>query len=227
MKKLVMMLVAVVVLCGAAQADLINVDFTHAGGSYGVMSGAAATGAAGDVWNGYQPEADFGGYGGGTYTALLDSTGTATAVSLTMGAVSGWGSSYTGNPDFGDPLNSLMRDSAFIFPGWTSTATISGLTPNAAYTLYLYGVSDNAGQNSTFTVDGVSKLAASSDLVGPLTEGEDYVVFTGNTGAGSIDLALDGGGSFCSFNGFQLAVVPEPATMALLGLGAVLLRRKK
>ena len=231
MKKFGLVLLAALVCCGATQADIINVDFDDSRASFGTYSGAAIIGAAGDVWNSCMPELDFGGYAGGTYTALQDSTGVATSVSLILTASgSGWGTTNNTDCNFGDPLNSLMRDSAFAFPGAVGTATISGLAPNAAYTIYLLGVSNSAAQNTTFTIDGVAKTVASDTIADAtyLTEGEDYVVFTGDTGAaGEIVLTYDGGGNFCSFNGFQLEIIsnaahdPNPDGVSLLAAGDV------
>lgn len=192
---------------GRSQAQLINFDFERDSftPNIPVHSGAAATGSAGDVWNFGEPEFVQ------SFADLLDSAGNPTSAALAtefFGSYSSTAANFSAPPD----LNPLMQDYTFVNPGVNGavgTATISGLAANAGYTLYLYGVSDSAGQNTTFTVSGSNEgtlPVTSPDLDGPLTEGDDYVVFTGNTGAGTIDITVDGNGGFAGWNGFQLEV---------------------
>lgn len=227
MKKLALVLLAALVCCGAAWADIVNIDFDdhrlERGGVAGVYtySGAAAIGAAGDVWNSVEPEWDT-----GEDTDLLNSAGAVTTVRIVLD--DNFDTSNTANPDFSaEGLDDLFEDSSFTHPNTTAYATISGLTPNVAYTLYLYGVSDNAAQDSTFAVVGSNEgtqTVASPDLNGPLTLGDDYVVFTGTASAtGTIDFSMTGGGLWCSMNGLQLdlglpymANSPAPENLATI-----------
>jgi len=109
--------------------------------------------------------------------------------------------------------------------------TLSGLTPNGAYNLYTYnagddnaaGNSEGTGRTSTFMVNGVTQTST-YDYQTTLINGADYLEFAGIMASPSGNLTINFGNlgvSESDFNGFQLQaeVVPEPDTLALLGLG--------
>ena len=206
MKKLLMMITALI-YCGTVQATLINVDW---GKNTPVYTGAAATGLAGDFWNSTDPETN----NFADLENVLDSLGTATTVDVT------WtdelqSSSNPGAIEFGTSgpdgvnLNDLMEDYAFTHPGTTATVTLSQLPANTDYTLYLYGVPDGQSQDTTFAVTGANEgaqtvIAGNVNDDNGLNNPDDYVVFTGNTGAGGQIVYTQTGSSFSGSNGFQL-----------------------
>ena len=115
------------------------------------------------------------------------------------------------------------------------TVTLSGLTPNGAYSLYVYNASDAneaPGRLSSFTVNGITQTSTYDGATTTLINGVDYLQFAATAdGTGTLVINFGNlGVSESDFNGFQLeAVVPEPGTLALLASGAVLLlgyRRK-
>ncbi|MEM1082803.1 MAG: PEP-CTERM sorting domain-containing protein [Verrucomicrobiota bacterium] len=213
------------ICCGLAQGALYNVDF-YGGDDKGLMSGAAATGSAGDTWNNIQ-----GGFGATTVNDLVDSTGaTIVGTSISIDGNSSW-SSFAGDGTYGT-AEALMRDYIITGPSVSSTVTITVAEASSAYTLYLYGVTNFAPQDTTFTVVGANEgpqTVTSPDTSGPLTVVEDYVVFTGTTdGSGTIQIDYTGGSSFSAFDGLQLDVVPEPSTFTLFGMVSLgLLRRRR
>ncbi len=127
---------------------------------------------------------------------------------------------------------------------WDISRTGAGLPfslthiPNGKYDLYLYGAngSFNDGRGTTFTVTGVGTLSDTTTNAShgdqAFVNGDNYVVFPG--------IVINGVGGFGSlsglytwntagssqgegnFNGLQLvALVPEPSSVLLFGLGAI------
>lgn len=193
--------------------QLVNVDIGDAGTASNLYSGPGpAVGSAGDVWNefkiaaGWAPAPDI-------MANLVDQTGTPTAVSITFSNSvfrnlydSAWGGSF----------GALVGDCAQLWG--TETITISGLTPDGEYDLYLFGGKwDNA---STFTVGGVSKtIQVAGSAQDPWQEGQEYAVFSGVTadGTGSIVISLEipagdpQGDTWIS--GLQLVLDPPPPVL--------------
>ena len=258
MKKTLLVILSVMGVAGwtSVQAQLIDVNFIDdsintawGGGAVpapAAMSGAAVIGSATDVWNG------LGGFAysayplGATFTsgALVDSTGVITPVTLSLTASSGTydaNSIYWGNNSpfttAGSPYAVLMASCLVSHTaGVTDTVTLSGLTPNGAYSLYTYNASDAneaPERTSTFTVNGLTLTSVYDGATTTLVNGVDYLQFAATADAGGnlvISFGNSANGDETDFNGFQLeAAVPEPGTLALLASGAVLLlgyRRK-
>jgi hypothetical protein len=178
--------------------------------------GAAAIGSSGDLWNSVSTY-----YFAGEQKepiSLYDVSGNPTSVkwfNLTGGGVgAGVGGTYGKLVDVSTYMNS---------------ATITGLTPNGQYSLYLYGVywSEVISVNGVnFTVPGIRYGDINS-----LTIGNQYDVHTVTAdSAGTLTfemISAENGTPYIS--SWQITPVPEPGTLSLLGLGvlaAAVLRRR-
>jgi hypothetical protein len=222
------------------------------------MSGAAVLGSAGDVWNGLGGFTYAAPGGAATYTSgpLVNSAGAATGVSLSLSAPSGtygansvnWNNYSTfswatlGNEQTltGGPFtpysalysHTLVANSA----AGNGNVTLTGLAANQAYNLVLYSASDlnvGAGRTGTFTVNGVTQTTLwTASGATTLILGVDYTEYVSTLSSGTGTLTINFGnlgGSESDLNGFQLQAVPEPGTLALLGMGLPLffIRRRK
>jgi len=222
-------LAATLICAGSAHAaTLYNVDWGKNNPDSVLYNGAAAIGSAGDIWNTTDPEANV----LSDLVDILDASGNPSNVDVA------WSdelqsSVNAGAIEFGSTgHNALMEDYGFTAPGTTAIMTITDLTPNADYTLYLYGVPDGASQDTTFAVTGANEgpqlvLPGNTNDDNGLANPEDYVVFTGNTGPSGQIVYTQTGSSFSASNGLQLEVVPEPSSLLLLCLGGVFAARRR
>jgi hypothetical protein len=178
-----------------------------------------------------------------TLTQLMNSTGTQTAVSLSVTADDSWFSgSGTSDPNH-KLLNGIIKASTST-P--TATYLFTGLTPGGTYTLVAYTMEDTGRTNNTVTVGSTKYITTAqtgADFTGAFVRATNtdpngtrdvgnYVEFENVTADANGRLTLtdhwDGtpaGQNGAGIAGFQLqsagAAVPEPASALLFGLGAL------
>lgn len=89
---------------------------------------------------------------------------------------------------------------------------------------------DSGGAVDTGTYEGYNSLevTVSATTSGTITPGVMMeVVVTAGTGTGSVGIRLVEGAGYTTVDTTTLNIVPEPVTIALLGLGGLFLRRRK
>jgi hypothetical protein len=166
--------------------------------SYG--PGAAAIGSAGDVWN----TVDLNTF---ALSNLKAADGTTTDL--------GWSISSGGG--VGEPMSGTYGK-LFDVRASFYTASITGLTPNQAYDLYLYA----SVYSSSVTVNGVNFATSGVGdfaTVNSLNAGVDFAahIVTADQNGDLVITPIPN--SLSQLTSWQLTTVPEPGSMALAALG--------
>jgi len=233
----------VLTLAGAAQAGLIagqtvNVDLLPSqqqqvdnGRLTDVFADQGALPSTGNTWNGVESLVS-----GITQTNLLDSQNSQTDVGFNLAAPTG---SWSHNK-LSDFPNELLVNYAAL--EWTdsstanqATLTISGLTAGVLHDVAIYAQGDAAGQGGEFTLGSQTKTTSADPLTVNFDEGVNYITLSGQAdGNGELEITwrnlVDGNGSveqWSALNGFQVQAVPEPASLALMGLGGLMMLRRR
>lgn len=168
-----------------------------------------------------------------TASSLIDNTGTATGASISvLGYLYGGSANFSSSDPNQTGDNKLADNQMLSLWGATASVQINNI-PYALYDIYVYLACDNSSRTGTLS-DGTTTYTYLSSIVGDngtsqsewtanpnsTTLGSTYLEFTGET-ASSLqitDIVVGNGG----FGGIQIVeVVPEPGTLALLGLSAV------
>lgn len=199
---------------------------------------APNTGAGGDPESGGW----FSGADGISGQALVDSTGAASGMSLSTadGVAISWNPANGTYADFADDAKGLMGDYLQMdSSGFARSVFVEGLTVGQEYELYLYGsgpfgrdtdfaVRCDVDMNKSYSTDQWIGSAATTGAGGShnLTEGADFVKFSFTPDTGKDVLWIEYKGvdadPYASFNGLQLAAIPEPASIGLVGLAGTL-----
>ncbi len=123
---------------------------------------------------------------------------------------------------------SVVTDIAGTFSGVNGgiyTVTIEGLDDSLEYNVIAVSAADFAGAgNEELTVDGVNSSIVRGSSSDPTFHEINGVSSTGGTL--TLDFVQDGGTNPI-VNGIVIEVVPEPGTLALLGLGGLLVARRR
>ena len=142
---------------------VVNVDFNSDRGQGEYAGPGAYPGDAGTFWNQSEPQTN------PTLANLVASdgtTGTTMGVAIT-GASGTWGNTVI--------ASALLSDYVYT-DNTTANITLSGLTPDGSYALYLYSVADQPGQGAAFTFGDVTSECAGGALLDDFVEGKNYVV---------------------------------------------------
>lgn len=210
-----------------ARADfdsgMINVDLNS--GASPTQSGAGVIGAGGDVWNGVTIPVDA---TGSTGTLLLATGGASNGVTLDFAGLFGFDGG-AGNAFAATPYDALMRDVIGIGSS-PATLTLSGLTPDALYEIYVYA----AFQSTTLvSINSDGKTAAYTGG-SAMIENDSYVYFASEAADASGQIAIVGevptdSATAGGINGFQIRAIPEPSSSALVvgAFGSLLARRRR
>jgi len=225
-----------------SEASMIGINF-H-GGTNGRKIGTKEAGV--------EPQTNWNDVAWWTFTALRDSTGLATAVSVTTDTTKHTYNSYVSvDPPYGGN-DYLMR--GYIYPsGASMTVTVAGLGQtftHHGYDVIVYFDGPNGG---TKDVDWVTAYAINDGVTTATVYGKDaktagwsgtfiqafgtstndatpgnYVRFTGLT-SGTFTLTATPVTGSGPINGLQIIALPEPASLALVGVGlaATLVARRR
>ena len=121
-----------------------------------------------------------------------------------------------------------MRDIAYTFS--TATFSLNNVPVGTDYDLYLYSQNGAFKSSQTEFIIGTTVHTAINTATSVFVLDTNYVLFHGLSpdGLGAINVTMNNlSPSGASFDGFQLLELPEPASMSLLGLGGLLLLRRR
>ena len=234
----------------AHAATVVNIQFLVTGGhtatSFTGSQGAyTGDGVASPTWNVISTANSA---TSGSASNLFTSTGAATTDAVSFTDNAGFVSTATSTFGSGGGTNNLLQ--SYLIDNTTNgggTVTLSHLTDGGGYQLYLYGGSgaynnaNTAYSIGTATGTGTGAPALGSN-VGVVNVADGNVAFAKNTNyvvfnaiaSSTGTLGISYTGTSTAFNGLQVitpipAAVPEPATLAIAGVGiaGLLLRRRR
>lgn len=204
--------------------ETVNVNLTGSGPGSHNLDGTAWDSSVsplsydGDVWT------DIDAYGQSSLSySNLSYSDSGLGVSNAGFSLSPFANSYNN----GTGLAMLQKG---VYSASTMTLTISGLDTGETYNVYLASAHPNYG--GAITINGVTKTTSHAQTTS-WAESVNYVSFSGiqSNGSGEIVASIaPNGGGLGILNGFQIAAVPEPSSVALLLAGGgtvmVVMRRR-
>lgn len=253
MKKVLFVLLCVCLGSAVSSANIVSWNLNHwsdspTDGSATAGVGPYAAAYWNDTWTDGLPN---------PASDLRDSTGGTTSVDISWSSFNTWSivGSHLGADTDGslnrEMLNGYLNSGPAGWGPWTteSSVTLSQIVAeDTSYDIVVYFSSDVAGREG-YVTDGLMTYyfntlgpasindasgnavfvqAADTTDAGYLVAA-NYAVFSGLTGSSqTITIQMRDEDEWGGIAGVQVVgVVPEPATMALLGLGALLLRKRK
>ena len=212
---------ALLAVASAAQAaPLIDVQFSN--GASHAQTGAAVVGTGGDTWNNFVT----GQAGGGS---LVDTTNTASGVSLSFAASNFWESDPSYFRFAGQPDANLMQGYLVGYAGQPDIAlSFSGLTAGQEYGFWIYtqGDDNSRGRSISLSANGGAAAIATQTNTGSFMPGDNVVYLTAVADrSGDVDILGHDLVGEANINGVQLTAiaVPEPSGIVLLMAGGLLL----
>lgn len=210
---------AVVGLTTGVRANtLLNFQVMGAAGNTAIteQTGAAAIGTSGDSWNYLFDSSDLNGWP--TLNTVVNSADTVASGVTASFQADHWQPSTTS----GDVP--ILSNAGYQGSTVKPLLTIGGLGAGQEYDLVAYvGFSPYAFGDNSITVNGTAIGTLPADNVTTLVSGTNYLkqtVFASNSGTIAI-------GAVNALSGAQLQAVPEPASLGLVGLGALCLLVKR
>ena len=262
MKKTLLWVVLLAACSFSAKAQTL-IDVQFGGNDYGspgvVQTGVGLIGSSGDQWNNFTSDSAL-----ISGVSLVDSTGASTGATLTVAGTPGGGYSYgqlymyadgvnPGNPNGPNQLSangSSVGNLASSELGNSTSLTLSltGLTANTTYDLYMLSAPDRWERSSSWSLNGgtAQTVGPMNSYVGPLSNyptygwapyepvsGINYLLLTGTSdSSGNLTLSGTSISGDADINGFQLqavAAVPEPSSYVLIlaGVFALIIFQRK
>jgi hypothetical protein len=198
-----------VFIAGSASAVVINFDFQAWSGATPPSVTYSGQGALSDPGNNYW---NSGGSGWATYSQSNLKASDGTTTTTVDFAVT-----VCKNYNWFDGVGALMGDYKYIDAGYNpATITLSQLTPNTPYRLYLYAAGNPANKGSKFTSNSVTKETTGTVSSQFIKDGNYVILDTLSDAVGTIIVTwqLRAGAAEAALNGFQITdVVPHPTDL--------------
>ncbi len=208
------MVVCMMCFVSPGYAGVVNIDVSGNSGwgdPHTPYTGVAAAADAGTYWN-YQVIQS-----NPTMSGLVMSDGVTSAGSIAWTLSNPGGMrDYGGN---GYQIAGNMMDSFVYAPGVGDFSFgFTGLDAGQQYDLYLYATNGvYATQGGSFTINGITKIAAPTGQIDALIEGVNYVKFS--LAADAMGVISGTAINASSIAGVQLQTVPEPGVLMCLAAG--------